>query len=476
MDELLEEIRSLRQQVAALQAAIGERHRVTLRALQHQPFLGQPIDLVATVTHADGSTPRVDVPLTLTTTWGRLRVVTGVELREGSAVTARTDGNGMLHALLLPPLSEELMPEQQASLQVALRRLDPKAATPQDTLDGLRELAREYRLEGSTALRQAIDILFEDFGYGLLDAVNAQNLLLTWSAIDSTVFAHVREDSGDGPDASVVQATAAISLRFRNWLGPWLEVMQEVTRSESRLEDDLLRTTRLQQPDAILGRIYKRLRDFVEDQQGRIGGQVARRVAEGALNEFVHTGVDNLPREAQLALVPSLNIASRTVVASGASVLAAVNQTRTELHREIEQKAGGVDAGRFGELFDRVGRFERLLDQKVDATAFTRFQRDIATQLNTKVDQATFVDFQRNVDLRFERTVNVNTFDTFRTEVNTALVRKADQVVVDRLNADLTNQLDRVRNTSTQLQTDLRSLNTTFTQLDRDVNVLKQRR
>jgi hypothetical protein len=48
--------------------------------------------------------------------------------------------------------------------------------------------------------------------------------------------------------------------------------------------------------------------------------------------------------------------------------------------------------------------------------------------------------------------------------------------VVDRLNADLTNQLDRVRNTSTQLQTDLRSLNTTFTQLDRDVNVLKQRR
>ena len=91
---LLREVRALREQVKALQEAVGGQYRVVLRALQERPFLGQAVNLVATVTEVGRGRPRVDAPLTLTTTWGRLRAAEGLTLREGSSVTVRTDGNG----------------------------------------------------------------------------------------------------------------------------------------------------------------------------------------------------------------------------------------------------------------------------------------------------------------------------------------------------------------------------------------------
>src|SRR5215218_6193901 len=92
---LLHEIRTLREQVEDLRAAIGARSRVVVHALQERPFLGQAVNLVATVTEAGGGQPLVDAPLTLTTTWGRLRAADGLDLREGNSVTTRTDGNGL---------------------------------------------------------------------------------------------------------------------------------------------------------------------------------------------------------------------------------------------------------------------------------------------------------------------------------------------------------------------------------------------
>jgi hypothetical protein len=80
----------------------GDQPTVTVRALREQPFLGQAVNLVVTVIEADGKRPRVDAPLTLFTTFGRLRAVDGLISQDG------TDGNGVARALLLPPVSEDL--------------------------------------------------------------------------------------------------------------------------------------------------------------------------------------------------------------------------------------------------------------------------------------------------------------------------------------------------------------------------------
>jgi hypothetical protein len=63
---------------------------------------------VVTVIEAGGKRPRVDAPLTLFTTFGRLRAADGLISQDGNAVTVRTDGNGVARALLLPPVSEDL--------------------------------------------------------------------------------------------------------------------------------------------------------------------------------------------------------------------------------------------------------------------------------------------------------------------------------------------------------------------------------
>ena len=63
---------------------------------------------MVTVIEAVGKRPRVDAPLTLFTTFGRLRAADGLISQDGNVVTVRTDGNGVARALLLPPVSEDL--------------------------------------------------------------------------------------------------------------------------------------------------------------------------------------------------------------------------------------------------------------------------------------------------------------------------------------------------------------------------------
>ena len=195
-EDLLDEIRELREQVRSLQAALGKQPVVTMRALQEEPFLGQAVNLVVTAIEAGGKRPRVGAPLTLFTTFGRLRAADGLISQDGNAVTVRTDGNGVARALLLPPVSEDIPSVQQDTLEVALRLLDPDAPTPRESEDGLQEIARRYRLDGNLQLRQAIDVYFQDFGKGLMETLNVRDYLLAWSYFDSTVLAYARDDSG----------------------------------------------------------------------------------------------------------------------------------------------------------------------------------------------------------------------------------------------------------------------------------------
>jgi hypothetical protein len=378
-EDLLDEIRELREQVRSLQAALGERPRVTLRALQEEPFLGQAVNLVVTAIEAGGKRPRVGAPLTLFTTFGRLRAADGLSSQAGNAVTVRTDGNGVARALLLPPVSEDIPRLQQDTLEVALRILDPDARTPRESEDGLREIARQYRLDGNLHLRRAIDVYFRDFGRGQMETLNVSDYLLTWPYLDSTVLAYARDDSG----STAVDATAALTIRTKNWLGPWLETIEVLTRAESRLAQDLARAKETGETGALLGRVYDGVNDFVSAQRGLVGEYVGQRIAESSLRDFLQGGIEDLPREKQLAIFPVLDAASHTVASSDASVLGAVGETRVELRQELDTRIEGVET-----------RSVELLDTRVD---------DLQTQLNSKVGPSDLNDLRVELNDRIDR-------------------------------------------------------------------------
>jgi len=438
--EILREIRALREQVNALQATIGGRSRIVLRALQEQPFLGQAVNLVVTVTEAGGDRPRIDAPLTLTTTWGRLRATDGLTLREGNSVTTRTDGYGTARVLLLPPSSEDLLPVQQDTLEIALRLLDPGAVTPRAIESGLREIAQQYRWDGNPQLRHAIDVYYRDFGEGLLETVNDRDYLLAWSYFDSTVLAYVQDDAESGSGATAVHATAAISLRFKNWLGPWLEVMQTVAQTESRLAEDLIEAKEAEETGTLLGHVYSRVRDFVSEQRGLVGDYVGRRVAEESLRDFLQTETGDLPQETQLTIFPALDVASHTIASSDANVLAAVDQTHSDLRQELNQKIGEVETETVNMLTTHVEGLQEQLDGKVDEHAFSGLRIQVNNELATKVDATAF-----NTALAGK--VDESDFNSLQTDVNNELATKVDAATFDAALAEkvdataFTNQL-----------------------------------
>ena len=126
----------------------------------------------------------------------------------------------------------------------------------------------------------------------------------------------------------------------------------------------------------LLGRVYDGVNDFVSAQRGLVGGYVGQRIAESSLRDFLQSGIEDLPREKQLAIFPALDAASHTVATSDASVLGAVGETRVELRQELETKIEGVET-----------RSVKLLDSRVG---------DLQTQLNTKVGTAELDDLRSN--------------------------------------------------------------------------------
>jgi hypothetical protein len=454
-EDLRDEIRELREQVRSLRAALGQQSVVTVRALQQEPFLGQAVNLVVTAIEADGKRPRVGTPLTLFTTSGRLRATDGLISQDGNAITVRTDGNGMARALLLPPVSEDISSVQQDTLEVALRLLDPGARTPRETEEGLKEIARRYRLDGNIQLRQAIDVYFRDFGRGLMETLNVRDYLLAWPYLDSTVLAYARDD----PGSTAVDATAALTIRTKNWLAPWLETIEALANSESRLAQDLARAKGTEETGALVGRVYDGVNDFVSAQRGLVGGYVGQRIAESSLRDFLQSGIEDLPREKQLAIFPALDAASHTVAASDASVLGAVGETRVELRQELDTKIEGVETRNLKVLDTRVGDLQTQLNSKVGNAELD----DLRVELNDRIDRlptrnldiliARVDELQVQLDAKVDNATltealnqkaDVGEIETLRTDLSTGLASKVDTgVFTDRLGS-IQGKVDRL--------------------------------
>jgi hypothetical protein len=434
-DDVREQIRELRQEVDALRREVGARPKVTLRALQDRIYLGQTAKVAALATDARG---RVlpGAPVTLTTSWGRLRSSDG---SQASSVAARTGEDGSVLVTLVPPTAEDLSPVQQDSLEAALRVLDPGVRAPEETVAGLREIARRYRWDGNPELRRAVDVAFRDFGGRFQE--NPRLFGEAWSYVEVTVLAFARDGSEEDADTfdTSVLAVAALPLRITNWLGPWLRALLDVAEGESTLNAELRSVRQAgQDADELLTRVYTQVREYVGDQKGTVGELVGRRVAESSLRDFLDNGIRDLPVATQVTLLPALEVASGAVATAGAHILGVVGQTRKDLGRTIDRK---VEAVPRVDLSGVTGRLDQLAGEiaiKADAQVLERFRRDVDTRLSAKADRTLL--------------------DGLRGELQESIVTKADRTAVDALttsvnnvNRDLTTVRNDVRQVSEQV-------------------------
>jgi DNA uptake protein ComE-like DNA-binding protein len=328
---------ALAAQVASLHAAAAAP-RVELRAVEQQRYVGQPQTLVATVTGPDGLRPP-GISVTLTATWGRLAGSDGFSVAVGTSITLVTAGDGTVRARLLPWTAEDLQQTQQASLELHLGALDPAAATPADAAGGLASLERAYRFEANDAFRAAVDIYHRDLHPHLLENVNFRDALQEWANIDSAVVAYVQ----DG-DATSVVATAALVVRFRDWLPALAQTHLDAATGDALFTGDLQLATNLTDPSDVLSRIHRRVGDFVSFQQGSFGRAVAQQVADEKLGQFLENGLDALPDDHKQLLFPAVASSSDTVSTLGVQALGAIEQTRTDVRASVDaQIATGLE-------------------------------------------------------------------------------------------------------------------------------------
>lgn len=409
---LTQEVRALRETVEALQAALGERHLATLRPLQDQPFLGQPVTIIGRVTDVRGTTPRPGMAVTLTATWGRLRAAGGLTVQRGGAVTVNTDADGTARVTLLPPTSEDLTEPQQGALETMLRLLDNGAATPRDTEPGLRELVQRYRWEANVDFRRAVDIYFRDFRHRLLDTINQRDYMRAWSHFDATVTMFVRGEPSD----TTVQGTAALTLQFKDWLAPWLEAYLDLTGSENTLGDGLQDAKEGSgEAGSLVQNVYGQVREFVAGQRGLVGEYAGRKVAGASLDRFLDTQLDDLPLDDRISLFPALKAAAGTVDAAGLDVLTAVGQTRVELRQELRDKIGRIETPDLGGIFTRLDDFETQLGTKVGTTEFDGFRTQINDGLSEKVDRTSF---NRALETKVDSTALSSQLGSLRGKIN----------------------------------------------------------
>ncbi len=453
-----DELRALRRDLDALRGAAAAQPSLTLETLQAEPYLGQSVNVVARATAPGGEQPLIGATVVVATTWGRLRGVEGVQLRDAQSLRLRTGVDGAARAILLPPTSEDLTGVQQSTLEVALQGLDPAAMTPVGTQAGLQALAERYRRGGDAPFRRAVDIYFRDFAGRASEPLNVRDALAAWAYFQGTLVAYL-------PSAEVessVQATAVRPLWVRDWLAPWLEVLQSLAHEAAGLDTELVDLVRTHIADegagTVLSRVYGRIHDFVDDQAGVVGQFVGRKVAERSLTTVLDAGLADATREQRVALFPGAEAGTRLLDTAPTSVLAGIGDARADLRRDIQPR---IDAGIAGvqssissvqsQLTDRVAAIETSVSAKADASRVAALE---------SADQA--------------RAATIATITSQIGDIQTALGGKIDASQFEAFQSSTQDQFASLQQTTSQLDTTVGTLNTSLSGLNTNVTDLRR--
>jgi hypothetical protein len=427
--ELAAAFDALSRRVAALEAGSSGGWRVTLAAACPRAFLGEAVEVTARVVTGDGTPPPAGAAVTFAAVGARLRAAEGYALAAGGAVTVRSFADGTAGATVEVPLGAELWEEQRAALSGNLALLDPDAASPAAVAADLELLARLYRWESNLAFRQAVDVVFREYGGNLADPILRADPTSAWRYLDTTVVAFVHDEPAA---AGSVRATAAVGVRFLDWLLPWFDAAQRIAAAEDELGGEL-RADVAAGGDAgrLLDGLYGRVQSFVDRQRGVVGELVGRQTAERTLRTFVDGAIAELPLETRAPLTRGLDGASRTIGQAGAAVFSGVMVARGEVRGQIAGAVGGLDATVSGlgttvaglgsevsGLGSQVGEVRGSLAAKADAAALDTLRGDLGRSLATKADSAAINDLRTALDANLRMLVQrVPNFQVQRPEI-----------------------------------------------------------
>ena len=395
LEELQQEVATLRELLLRGGGIGVSARRLTLRAVQPYAFLGQPMTVVATL--LDNDAPAVDVPITFVATRGELHANDGYAAHNGHLITARTGLDGTIRITLQASTSETLTSLQRDALTAMLARLDAAAATPRDIATQFEALARQYAWEVNVPFRQAVDIFVRDFQPMLLDTVNVRDYLAEWTFHDAALLAFVSSD-GTNVEGSAVSASATLHARAKDWIPPFLETFITVWREQNTLTEEL-RT--LGQTETDTGRlvtaVYDRAAAYVGTRFGRVGSYVGRKVAESSIRTFLDQELPNLPVDTRVAVFPALDVASKTLATTDAAVIRGLVGTRNDISREVDRKtAPAVD---LGGLLDRVGELEFGLAAAPTRNEFESVRSELLAAVNVARTELTLALDQTSASL-----------------------------------------------------------------------------
>lgn len=479
-DSLLrEELRVLQQQVAALQQAAARRHRIGVTVVQPQPWLGQAVTLVVRVADETGTQPRVDLPLLLTTTWGRLRVADGYTLQEGGSLVARTDLQGVVTATLVPPLTDQLGEPEQRALETHLGQLDATAPTPQTISAALTGFVQQYQQATEQPLRAAVDFYFQRFYQPQLATLAAVDWLQSWRYQPASVVVLAPEAGAATPDAmtplmATVQGAAMVTLRFTEWLGAWLQTyISLATANEGlRRQFETLKTL-TSQPEELVAATTELVQAAVRNRAGYTGEQIEQQVVYGVVTALLDQNIHELPVSTRVKLLTGLPPATGAVRTLGSRAGADLRQSafdlKQELTQNVESKVGqlnqaqGVLTNRITGVEGTVGGLQITFQGKADRSELTTLQgqfaelgkgaQTLATRLDklnerTEAFQVQFGKLQNDVG-RFDTVLGK--FQVDLRDIQEELKRRPGLNVIQELQASLAT----LTSTLTTLNTDV---------------------
>lgn len=424
---ILDEVRRLQQQVAALQASAARRHRVTLTPIHPQPWLGQAVTLSARVTDEGGTQTRVDLPVLLTTTWGQLRAADGYTLQTGESIVAHTDLTGTLIVTLLPPLVAELGEPQQRALETLLVQFDPTAPTPSAMLPLLNAAVAQYQQPTAQDLRAAVDFYVQQFYQPRLATLAANDWLQSWQTTTATVLALAPETSVPLGEltgvtlpllAATIQGAAVLPLHFRDWLGPWLQCYTNVADTEASLRQQFTLLKELtQDADELVAATTNLVQTVVRQQSGRTGEWIKQQVVAGVVNTLLEQETQELPLPTRVKLITGVPAAAETIRTLGGRAGASLTQSTVELRQtltqQVDNKVGQIQSAlttRLGSVEGNVDGLQAAVQTKADRTDLTTLQGQLVeVGKGTQTLTTRFDGLQTDLAKLSERTTAVQT-------------------------------------------------------------------
>ncbi len=359
---ILQELRELREMVRSLQAAMDVRYRISMRLAQTGLYIGQTAIVLVEVRDIKKKRPKANLPLTFATSWGTLETQIGFEKRHGSVITAQTDINGKAKIKIIGPTDEQLTNAQQLALDFALRSLDPAAATPNEAAAALDGLVSQYQDRGNVDLRQAMDIYFRTRQEALSTAINRPTSNFAWPYFNALVTTYLHEDEEQVKFDNVIESTAVLKVRIKDWMEPWYQVyINRLNESCTICEDFNQLKDQVTDKGLLLDNMVNRLYSYASREFGLIGESAAEKVAQQQVAHFLHTGLEGLTFDTRKILFPALNLAAKNITTSQMGTLAVMGHVRADITKTVDTRFG--ELGDIGSFMEVVTNVQDQLDQ-----------------------------------------------------------------------------------------------------------------